>query len=119
MGKKISFVKAQKTLDEIMQIYYDMETWFFMNRPLPDVWKVGQKIRYLEPEKSGLWEEGDIGYIIAIEPKYENTPAETPQYFHTVVGEHKSGNYVPEFDGDEPYRTSSYEVELVIEEEEF
>lgn len=51
-------------------------------RPLPDVWKVGQKVRYLR-DSSWAWSAGGVAYVQRLLPEYEGIPASQYQVFYT------------------------------------
>lgn len=62
----------------------------FNERPLPDVWRVGQIVRTLS-DKEFAWGKGALMYINEIRSEYKGTPADRYQVFYTsFVGKDKS-----------------------------
>lgn len=51
-------------------------------RPLPDVWRVGQKIRYLR-WSDHAWSEGDTAYVKELRADHAGKPADQYQVFYT------------------------------------
>ena len=76
----------------------------FNERPLPDRWRVGQKVRVLV-DKEWCCSAGAIMVVAEIRPEYSETPSHEYQVFYTA------------FDGDRGrygrYWTTPDEVELV------
>jgi hypothetical protein len=52
-------------------------------RPLPDFWRVGQKVRYLR-NSEWAWTAGEIGYVESLRPEYTGRPAAQYQVFYTT-----------------------------------
>lgn len=62
-----------------------LEREAFENRPLPDKWRVGQKVRYLE-SKDWAWNKGDWGVVVGLrEDEYKDRPAKEYQVFYTAI----------------------------------
>ena len=72
-------------------------------RCMPDFWRVGQKIRYVNTNE-WAWEKGDIAYVVKLRDEYRGRPAKEYQVFYT--GDN---------DPDQPgiYWTTPDDVELI------
>lgn len=53
-------------------------------RLLPDSWRVGQKVRYLNSSEFA-WSRGDIAYVLKLRDEYKGRPAAEYQVFYTGV----------------------------------
>lgn len=72
-------------------------------RKLPDFWRVGQKVRYLE-DREWAWSKGETAEVIKLRDEYKKTPGDQYQVFYT-------GNPKSDFGGS--YWTTPNDVELV------
>lgn len=106
MSKSVSYLDAIKPLEEALQKLKDLRVEAFKNRPLPEFWELGQKVRYLS-DSEWSWSKGSTGYVTRLWPEYKNKPAHEYQVFHTGLGEDKYGLFW----------TTPDDVELVVEEE--
>lgn len=64
----------------------------FGNRPLPNKWRVGQKVRYITSNEWG-WRQGDVGYVTELRDEYKDHFASEYQVFYTSIGEKRFGKY--------------------------
>ncbi len=78
------------THEELRATAASREKQLFNSRPLPKVWKIGQKVRYLR-DSEWAWHAGNVGYVVGIREEYKNRPAQEYQVFYTAVGEKKYG----------------------------
>ncbi len=60
------------------------EARIFNSRPLPKVWKVGQKVRYIR-DSEWAWYKGNIGYVVELRDEYKGRPASEYQVFYTCT----------------------------------
>lgn len=74
----------------------------FDERPMPDSWRVGQKVRYLR-KSDWAWQAGSIGTVVEIPKEHQGKPAHETRWFYTGVGESCFGRY----------HTTPSDVELV------
>lgn len=72
-------------------------------RKLPDFWKVGQRVRYIN-DREWAWEKGAIAQVIELRNEYKKTPGNEYQVFYT-------SNPNSEFGG--RYWTTPDDVELL------
>jgi hypothetical protein len=54
----------------------------FGNRPLPNKWRVGQKVRFLS-DSEWAWSKGSVWYVVELRPEYANCFASEYQVFYT------------------------------------
>lgn len=73
------------------------------DRKLPEFWRVGQKVRYLQ-DREWAWSKGGEAEVIELRKEYSKTPGHEYQVFYT-------GNPNSDFGG--RYWTTPDDVELV------
>lgn len=92
--------------DEVKELQAKLEKFKkskFRNRPLPNKWRVGQKVRYITQSEWG-WDRGNVAWVIEIRPEYKDKFAGEYQVFYT--------SYNPEGKGGR-YWTTPDDVELI------
>lgn len=78
----MSYLEKVKELDDEQKSLNSRYKDLFDNRPLPSVWKVGQKVRYLQ-NSEWAWIKGGTAYVKELRPEYEGKPAKEYQVFYT------------------------------------
>jgi hypothetical protein len=74
----------------------------FDGRPMPDCWRVGQKVRYLH-KSEWAWNAGNTGTVVEVPKEHQGKPAKEAQWFYTGVGSKCFGRY----------HTTPIDVELI------
>jgi hypothetical protein len=80
------------THEELKATAKSREEQVFNSRPLPKVWKIGQKVRYTR-DSEWAWSKGDVGFIIELWDRDKGKPTHEYQVFYTAIGEKKYGRY--------------------------
>lgn len=61
-------------------------------RKLPDFWRVGQKVRYLD-HKEWAWVKGETAVVCKLREEYKKTPGDEYQVFYTRNPKFEVGGY--------------------------
>jgi hypothetical protein len=78
----------------------------FANRPLPDHWRVGDRIRYIR-DKEHCCDAGALGVVVHVSPECAEKPAGEYQVFWT-----RPDGWAKTLGGESKFYTTSDEVEL-------
>lgn len=78
-----------------------LEKEAFAQRPLPDQWRIGQKVRYLR-DSDCAWAKGHTAYVNGLREEYKGRPSADYQVFYT--GDEQGRNV---------YWTTPDDVELI------
>lgn len=79
----------------------------FANRPLPDHWRVGDRIRYIR-DKEHCCDAGSLGVVVAVRPECAFKSADEYQVFWT-----RPDGWAKTLGGGAKFWTTPDEVELV------
>ena len=85
-----SFIEAEKQLKVEEATLHLKRSATFDNRPLPNRWRVGQKVCYLTTS-FWAWAKGDIGHILELRDEYKDKKAHEYQVFYTRPVNSKTG----------------------------
>lgn len=83
---------AQQNLQKQQEALYAEALEHFSARPLPQSWKVGQKIEYIRTSEY-VWDKGEIGVVVEILEEYAGKPAKANQVFYTRPIKLSSGTF--------------------------
>ena len=64
----------------------------FSERRLPDFWREGQKVRYLN-DRQWCWKKGETGVVIKVPKEFIGKLASEPQWFITSGGKWYPGRH--------------------------
>lgn len=98
-----SYLEGWEEYKELQAKLGEFKKSKFGNRPLPNKWRVGQKVRYITQSEWG-WDRGNVAWITEVRPEYKDKFAGEYQVFYT--------SYNPEGKGGR-YWTTPEDVELI------
>ncbi len=79
---KFQATDKQSMADDLVSKAKELRAEAHGDRPLPKVWRVGMRIRYITHSQWG-WDKGTTGVIIRTREEYRGKPAAEYQVFYT------------------------------------